>query len=251
MEKHNDLRVSNWVNERLARIGPSREWQPNAVRGLERFRERQGISHPVRRGLVWAVVAAAGLALCVAVLPQPRVLAYRCLDCSVALWQSLSASNPVHAKVKPEEDRKMAPDFASVDASAKPVKLSDFRGKVVLLNFWATWCGGCQVEIPWFIEFQKNYKGNGFVVIGVSLDADGWESVKPYVKEKAVNYPIVIGSRDVAQLYRVTAMPVTLLIDREGRIAASHVGVVGEGDYKAEVEALLSERALSKQNPLK
>jgi peroxiredoxin len=241
MEKHNDLRVSNWVNERLALLGPSSEWQPNAVRGLERVRERQFNGNPLRRRWVWAAVAVAGLALCVAVLPQPRVLAYRCLDCSVALWQSLSAPNPIHANVKPEGDRKMAPDFTSADAFDKPIKLSDFRGKVVLLNFWATWCGGCQVEIPWFIEFHNKYKDNGFSVIGVSLDADGWESVKPYVKEKAVNYPIVIGSRDVAQLYRVSAMPVTLLIDREGRIAASHVGLVSKSDYKGEVETLLGE----------
>ena len=241
MEKHNDLRISNWVNERLAILGPSREWQPNAVRGLERLRERQFVSNPLRRRWVWAAVAVAGLALCVAVLPQPRVLAYRCLDCSVALWQSLSVSNPIHANLEPEKGRKIAPDFASADASDKPVKLSDFRGKVVLLNFWATWCGGCQIEIPWFIEFQNKYKDNGFAVIGVSLDADGWKSVKPYVKEKAVNYPVVIGSRDVAQLYRVSAMPVTLLIDREGRVAASHVGAVGKSDYQAEVETLLSE----------
>jgi peroxiredoxin len=243
MEKHNDLRVSNWVNERLAILGPSSEWQPNAGRGLARLRERQGISNPLRRGLVWAALAVAGLALCVAVLPQPRVLAYRCLDCSVALWQSLSASNRVHANVKPHGGRKMAPDFASADASDKPIKLSDFRGNVVLLNFWATWCGGCQVEIPWFMEFQNKYKDSGFAVIGVSLDADGWKSVKPYVKEKAVNYPVVIGSQEVAQLYRVTAMPVTLLIDREGRIATSHFGVVGKSDYRAEVETLLGEKA--------
>jgi peroxiredoxin len=251
MEKHNDLRISNWVNERLAILGPSREWQPNAGRGLARFRARQGLNRPLRRGVVWAAVAVAGLALCVAVLPQPRVLAYRCLDCSVALWQSLSASNPVHANVKPEKGRKIAPDFASADASDEPVKLSDFRGKVVLLNFWATWCGGCQVEIPWFIEFQNKYKDNGFAVIGVSLDADGWKSVKPYVREKAVNYPVVIGSRDVAQFYRVAAMPVTLLIDREGRIAASHVGLVSKSNYKAEVETLLNERASSTESPLK
>ena len=138
---------------------------------------------------------------------------------------------------------KIAPDFVSADTSGSPIKLSEFKGKVVLLNFWATWCGGCQVEIPWFIEFQNKYKDNGFAVIGISLDADGWESVKPYVKEKAVNYSVVIGSRDVARLYRVSAMPVTLLIDREGRIAASHVGLVSKSDYQAEVETLLGEKA--------
>ena len=243
MEKHNELRVSNWVNERLATLGPGSEWQPNAVWGLTRLHERRGAPNNRRRGWMWAAVAIAAVGLCLAVLPEPRVLAYRCLDCSVALWQSLSASTPAHATVKAENDRKDAPDFARDDASGKSVKLSDFRGKVVLLNFWATWCGGCQVEIPWFIEFQNQYKDNGLAVIGVSLDADGWKSVRPYVKEKAVNYTIVIGSGDVAQLYRVTAMPVTLLIDREGRIAATHTGLVNKSDYKAEVETLLGENA--------
>jgi len=243
MEKHNELRISNWVNERLATLGPGSEWQPNAVWGLARLHERRGAGNNRRRGWMWAAVAITAVGLCLAVLPEPRVLAYRCLDCSVALWQSLSAPSPVHANVKAEKDRKVAPDFAVDDASDNPVKLSDFRGKVVLLNFWATWCGGCQVEIPWFIEFQNKYKDNGFAVIGVSLDADGWKSVKPYVKEKAVNYPIVIGSQEVAQLYRVTAMPVTLLIDRDGRIASSHFGVVSKSDYKAEVEMLLNEKA--------
>lgn len=113
---------------------------------------------------------------------------------------------------------------------------------MVLVNFWATWCGGCQVEIPWFIEFQSKYKNAGLVVIGVSMDADGWKSVKPYVKEKNVTYPIVIGNKDLANLYGVEAMPVTLLIDGNGKIAASHVGLVSKKDYKAEIEMLLNNK---------
>lgn len=242
METHNDLHLGAWVEERLATLGTRGEWQPNITSGLARLRARRETSHHRSHKWIWAGVALTAVGLCLAVLPEPRVLAYRCLDCSVALWQSLSASSPVPASVKAEKDRKDAPDFARDDASGHPVKLSDFRGKVVLLNFWATWCGGCQVEIPWFIEFQNQYKDNGLAVIGVSLDADGWKSVKPYVKEKAVNYTILIGNGDVAQRYRVTAMPVTLLIDREGRIAATHTGLVNKQDYKAEVEMLLKEK---------
>src|SRR5271155_4161003 len=89
-------------------------------------------------------------------------------------------------------DRKAAANFALADANGAPVKLSDYKGKVVLLNFWATWCGPCKVEIPWFIEFEKTYKDRGFATLGVSLDEDGWESVKPYIAQKKINYRVVI-----------------------------------------------------------
>src|SRR6202171_3366485 len=78
---------------------------------------------------------------------------------------------------KAATDRKAAPDFALEDASGRQVRLSGYKGKVVLLNFCATWCGPCKVEIPWFIEFNKTYKDRGFAVLGVSLDDDGWKSV--------------------------------------------------------------------------
>jgi peroxiredoxin len=93
----------------------------------------------------------------------------------------------------------MAPDFTLTDAGGRSVKLSGSRGKVVLLNFWATWCGGCQTEIPWFIEFRKQYGDARLEVIGASMDSDGWKSMKPYIKEKSVNYVIVIGTDAVAK----------------------------------------------------
>src|SRR5216684_2189474 len=90
--------------------------------------------------------------------------------------------------------RKIAPDFVLADAEGVPVKLSDYKGKVVLLNFWATWCGPCKVEIPWFIEFEKTYKDRGFVTLGVSMDDDGWKAVKPFMAQRAINYPVTIGN---------------------------------------------------------
>ena len=76
---------------------------------------------------------------------------------------------------------KTAPDFTLPDAKGERLRLADYKGKVVLLNFWATWCGPCKVEIPWFIEFQKQYQAKGFTVLGVSLDEDGWKVINPYV----------------------------------------------------------------------
>jgi thiol-disulfide isomerase/thioredoxin len=154
-----------------------------------------------------------------------------------------STTGPVKAAVKQEKDRKLAADFTLTDANGKPVKLSDFKGKVVLLNFWATWCGPCKVEIPWFIEFQQNYKDKDLVVLGVSFDDDGWKSVKPYVEEKKMNYRVMIGDDEVAKKYGgVESLPTTLMIDRQGRVAATHVGLVSKSDYKKEIEELLAAR---------
>jgi len=156
-----------------------------------------------------------------------------------ATFTGCSSSN-VKAANKPVKDRKLAPDFALKDVAGKTVKLSDERGKVVLLNFWATWCGPCKIEIPWFIDFQQNYKDRDFEVLGVSLDDDGWESVKPYVEMKKINYRVVIGSEEVSQLYGgVDALPTTFMIDREGRIAAIHQGLAGKSEYQNEILDLL------------
>ena len=146
----------------------------------------------------------------------------------------------VHAAVKAVNERKAAPEFALKDADGKTVKLSDYKGKVVLLNFWATWCGPCKIEIPWFIEFQKTYKDKGFTVIGVALDDEGWEAVKPYISDKQVNYPVVTGDSVVEQKYGgIDALPTTFLIDKEGRIANTHVGLVSRKEYESDINELL------------
>ena len=156
-----------------------------------------------------------------------------------ALFCGCSNSN-VKAAVKAEKDRKLAPDFALKDVSGKTVKLSDFRGKVVLLNFWATWCGPCKIEIPWFIDFQQQFKDRDLVILGVSLDEDGWKSVKPYIEEKKINYRVVIGTEEVSTLYGgVDALPTTFMIDRAGRIAQIHPGLVSKSEYEKEIVDLL------------
>jgi thiol-disulfide isomerase/thioredoxin len=108
-----------------------------------------------------------------------------------------------------------------------------------VLDFWATWCGGCKVEIPWFMEFQKKYKHSGLAVIGVSMDDDGWKVVKPFLKAKKLNYTVVLGNDSVAKSYRLDSMPMTLLIDREGKIAATHVGMVEKSACEKEIQAIL------------
>ena len=138
--------------------------------------------------------------------------------------------------------RKSAPGFSLTSADGTPINLADYRGKVVLLDFWATWCGGCKQEIPWYMEFDEKYRRQGLAVIGVSLDEDGWKSVKPFLASggnTAMKYPVVIGNDALAKEYNVTNMPVTLLIDKEGKVALSHSGVVDKGDFEAHILQLL------------
>ena len=146
------------------------------------------------------------------------------------------------SQVAQENSRKPAPTFSLTDASGAPVRLSDYKGRVVLLNFWATWCHGCKTEIPWYMEFQKKYKAQGFTVVGASMDDQGWKIVKPFVKAKKLNYPVVMASEDLAKQYGLGEMPLSILIDRDGRIADSHAGVVDRNEWESEIERLLNEK---------
>jgi cytochrome c biogenesis protein CcmG/thiol:disulfide interchange protein DsbE len=136
------------------------------------------------------------------------------------------ASSPTSFSIAGPEERKSAPDFALPNASGREVRLEDYRGEVVVLNFWATWCHGCRLELPWFVRFEKEYGSRGMTVIGASTDKDGWKSVTPYLKKKPLNYPVVIADEALTSAYGLGAMPMTVLIDRQGRIAATYSGVV-------------------------
>jgi peroxiredoxin len=141
----------------------------------------------------------------------------------------------------PVEKRVAAVDFKLIDSNGKEVKLSDYKDKVVLLNFWATWCGPCEVEIPWFKEFEQTYKDRGFAVLGVSSDEEGWAVVRPYMKTLAMNYRVVLDDGKMPAPYKdIEALPTTFLVDRQGRIAVSHTGLVGKNVYQKGVEELLT-----------
>ena len=137
-----------------------------------------------------------------------------------------------------------APAFLSETLAGQPVKFpGDYRGKLVLLDFWATWCGPCKIEIPWFMEFERKFKDRGFAVIGVAMDDEGWEVVKPFVADVAVNYRIVQGSDTIAQLYGgVQALPTTFLVDRLGKVASVHDGLASKRDFEDGIEKLLEVR---------
>lgn len=147
----------------------------------------------------------------------------------------------VKAAVKPDKERKTAPEFSLKDSNGQTVHLADYKGKVVLLDFWATWCGPCKVEIPWFMEFEQQFKDRGFAVLGVSMDEDGWDAVKPYMEDRKINYRILLGNEQISDIYGgLDSLPTTLLIDREGKIASIHIGLSrGKEEFRDDIDHLL------------
>ena len=169
-----------------------------------------------------------------------RAVQYAAIAGIAAYLAACSFYDASWPSVKEEKDRKKAPEFVLKDAGGQVAKLSDYKGKVVLLNFWATWCEPCSIEIPWFIEFQRQYKDRDFAVLGVSLDEDGWKSVKPFAERRKLNYRVMVTTEQVDQLYGgVDSLPTTFVIDREGRVAASHVGLASKNTYRQEILTLL------------
>ncbi len=174
-----------------------------------------------------------------------RLVAVSAMFFAAACSTATKADNPV----KNAGDRKQAPDFELKDSDGKSVKLSDYKGKVVLLNFWATWCGPCKIEIPWFIDFETQLKDKGFAVLGVSLDEEGWDIVKPYIDSKKVNYRVLMGTDQVAQLYGgVESLPTSFILDRDGKVAKVHIGLVSKGQYLNDINQLLEQPAKASQN---
>lgn len=117
------------------------------------------------------------------------------------------------------------------------------RGRVTLINFWATWCIPCKAEIPWFNQFDKDYKSRGLEVVGVSLDEEGAAKVKPFVKNTSMNYAVALGDKAASDAFKVDGekLPVTLLIDKQGRIRFTHVGIAKKEEFETEIARLLDE----------
>ena len=132
-----------------------------------------------------------------------------------------------------------APNFLLQDLDGKPLDLANYRGKVVLLDFWATWCTPCRDEIPHFVELQEKYREQGFQVIGISMDDDP-KPVREFYREFKMNYPVALGSEKVAEAYGgVLGLPITFLIDRDGRVAAKYTGAVEMNVVEQEIRSLL------------
>jgi cytochrome c biogenesis protein CcmG/thiol:disulfide interchange protein DsbE len=145
--------------------------------------------------------------------------------------------------VPPKADpllNKPAPQFVRTDLAGRPVDLASLRGRVVLFNFWATWCAPCLVEIPRFIGWQSKYAADGLQIIGVSMDDDS-APVASLVRKRGVNYPVVMGDEQIGLLYGgVLGLPVTYLIDRQGSVRARYKGDADLGAMELAIQRLLA-----------
>src|SRR6266446_5198204 len=142
----------------------------------------------------------------------------------------------------------VAPDFSLESLDGKNMRLSDLRGKAVLLNFWATWCGPCKIEMPWFVDLQKQYGPQGLQIVGVAMDDASKEDIGKFAKDMGVNYPILIGKEAVGEQYGgVNALPETFLIGRDGKIVDKIIGLEGKAEIEDAIKKALNTRPASSQ----
>ena len=184
----------------------------------------------------WLLAVAAVIALVYATVPGMPSLLSPWTEATDAEAAGSNGPAACPASAKPANL-----SFTVNDMNGKPVRLSSYKGKVVLLDFWATWCGPCKAEIPNFVSLQQQYGSQGLVVLGVSVD-DTVDKLKPFAKELRMNYPVLVGlGRDDVQdaFGPLWGIPTTFLIGRDGRICRKNTGVQGRDKYERDIKALL------------
>ena len=133
-----------------------------------------------------------------------------------------------------------APDFTLESLDGKNMRLSDLRGKAVLLNFWATWCGPCKIETPWLVELQREYGAQGLQVIGVAMDDSSKDDIAKFAHDMGVNYPVLLGKEAVGDAYGgVPALPESFFIGRDGKIVDRIIGLKGRGEIEDSIKKAL------------
>jgi cytochrome c biogenesis protein CcmG/thiol:disulfide interchange protein DsbE len=184
--------------------------------------------------LRWTIAAVAALALALLTLPALPDLPFGHDDLAAAAAAPGASACPANAKPANL-------NFTLKDLNNKDVKLSALKGKVILLDFWATWCGPCKIEIPWFIEFQNKYAKSGLEVVGV-LTEDTPEKARPFAQQWKMNYPILNGNQrdDLDDAYGpMFGLPVTVVISRDGKVCSKHVGLSSKETFEKEIKSLL------------
>jgi peroxiredoxin len=169
---------------------------------------------------------------------KQRVLAFTLLVVGIMLYANHRLRmNPAPGR----SDRSLAPDFQLQTIDGAALRLSEYRGKAVLLNFWATWCSPCREEIPWFIDFQKEYGPLGLQVVGISVDNGDPKEVTDFIRKFGVNYPVLVGNDQVAAEYGgVEGLPTTIYIGRNGRITRFVEGLVGHHEMEQNIKQALA-----------
>ena len=184
----------------------------------------------------WMVAAAAAVGLGLAAIPFMGTRAEQ-----PATGASSGKAGATGAAAVCDGKAKKAPDFTLKDYTGKPVHMADYKGKVVLVNFWATWCGPCKYEIPMFVELQQKYGARGVTFLGISID-DEAEALKPFVDEHKMNYPVLVGlgHEDVQDAYGpLMGVPVTVIVGRDGNICTRHFGLRPKDQIENNIKSLL------------
>jgi thiol-disulfide isomerase/thioredoxin len=201
--------------------------------------ERRDMESPIKR-----ILLAATLVLALSALPSLE-------GCKSpgGKNESVPATGGGATAKASSDDLTMAPEVTFKDLQGGDVKLSSFRGKVVIVNFWATWCEPCQIEIPWMIGFQQKYGPKGFTILGVAMDDEGKSVVQPYVQSKqfdvdgaklGMNYPIVLGNDDLAaQFGGLLGLPTSVVVNRDGKIVKKYIGLVSHDTIDQQIQGLL------------
>ncbi len=151
-------------------------------------------------------------------------------------------TSPSVVKAPPSPDSKPAPSFTLQDLNGKTVSLSDFKGKVVILDFWATWCPPCVKEIPHFVEIYEQYSDREFAIVGISVDREGIGVVKSFAQKYKVNYPILMTDGKVEKVYgNIMSIPTTFVIDSEGKIRRKYIGYRDKAVFEMDIKTFLAE----------
>ncbi|MCY4123043.1 MAG: TlpA disulfide reductase family protein [Acidobacteria bacterium] len=275
MAIHDDPDLERWVDARMAALDPDRTGEPETEGALAQLRVRATATRyrPVHAWLLAAGAAALLVAVLVTVggLPQngsgdladfreretpsgnlagdgtlappayewPSRPSDQEVGSGVALSARELASEP---RLVPVAQRAEATGFTLPAMEGGNATLADYAGRVLLLNFWATWCRPCRIEMPWFLEFQDAFAERGLAVLGVSVD-DDWDVVRAFLEQSPVDYRVALADTAdrLAPFGPITVLPTTWLIDRQGRLAATHVGLVDRAVLESEIQRLLAE----------
>lgn len=189
----------------------------------------------------------------IAYLNALRTLAFTCAALvliSLTIQSSSQSSGGVKQATQnlaaytlvPAQARRPAPDLNITDIAGNKLTLSQYRGKVVLLDFWAVDCGGCVIEIPWYVQFDKKFREKGLQLIGLDMYGEAPAYIKPFMEKSQMRYPVAVGNDDIQKRFQSDQLPKTMLIDRQGRIAVSHLGIVDRDAFERDIEELLREQ---------
>jgi thiol-disulfide isomerase/thioredoxin len=253
MEVNNEKPLSVWVDARLASLCPDDTWQPNVDVGLARLKAMSTSGGRFNRRWIWTAAVAAAICLSLGILQSPRSLAHKCVECSLAVWKAFASVGSAQTNVQPKSTNRVsvlkpAPSVTFQTLDGRSVSLAQYRGKVVLLNFWGTWCDVCRSEIPELIKLQKEYGNRGFTVLGIAME-DKKSDVVSYVakpqfdidgQKVAMNYPVMLGSDEVAAKFGgFLGYPDSFVISKDGEVVEKVMGAIDADSASQLIRRLL------------